>query len=224
MFSMSLKDIADIIQNRNPKELLYILRKRLMCINKIIAEQLEAQKLIMTLQDTIEEAGEIDEDKITVSWMPKKNILLGPHNDYSKGKNSRADFEALLKFYEYCGKKAPHINLNYSVWGFYSKERIEKGDWIYPDKFYLYTPDGSDEKPEGEYVIGYTRGYYGYPCTDELYKRIMKYIVENNLELYGDSYEEYLLNEISVSNPNNYLIRVSILVKSKDMNIKRVKS
>ena len=215
---VSLKEIAEISQNRTPKKILCILRKKLISVNKNIAEQLDVQKLIVTLQNTIEEAVEIDENEIneiTVRWLPKEAILLGPQNEYPKGKEGRADLIELVKFYKYCEKKAPHINLNYFAWGFYSDERIKKGDWIYPDKFYLYTPDGCDEKPEGLYVTGYTRGYYGYPYTDELYKRIMKYIDENNLELNGGSYEEYLLNEISVSDPDNYLIRVSILVKPK---------
>jgi len=219
LFGMSLKEIAEITQNRTPKEILSLLRNQLMTVNKIISEQLETQKLILTLQGSIEEAMDINENEITVCREKKKAVFMGPRNNYPKEKENensgRKDYDALLKFYDYCENYAPYINLNYTPWGYFSKERIEKGEWVYPDNYYLYTPDGNSEKPEGLYVTGYTRGNYGYPHTDKLYKRMMKYIDENNLVIAGGSYEEYPLNELSIKDPANYLIRISILVKEK---------
>jgi len=213
LLGMPLKKISEITKKRNPKDMLMLLNGQLNFINQNILDQLEARKLILSLQNTIEEAFAVDENKIEVNWMNKKTIFLGPKNDYSDGKS---DYDALLKFYKYCKKKDVNMNLNYCAWGYFSKERIEQGDWIYPEKYYLNTPDGYDEKPAGFYVTGYARGSYGYPHTDGLYKRIMAYIKENNFEITGGAYEEYPLNEISVKDPNEYLIRVSIPVKRKN--------
>ena len=213
-FGMPLKKISEITQKRSPRDMLNLLNNQLVYINKNILEQLEIRKLVLTLQNTIEEAVAInDENEIKVHWMEKKAIFLGPKNDYSDGKS---DYDALLKFYRFCKKKDAGINLNYSVWGYFSKERIEQGDWVYPDRYYFNAPDGYDEKPAGLYVTGYARGSYGYPHTDALYRRLMAHIRENNLEIDGGSYEEYPLNEISIKNPDEYLIRISIRVKTKD--------
>ena len=224
MLGMSLKEIAECIQERTSKDMLDILKNQLMAVNKIIAEQVEVQKLILKLQNDIESAIKINEDEIGLHWEEKKNIFLGPQIYHSRGKTKGTDFEALIKFYEYCDKNAPNINLslNYSPWAFFSKERIKRNDWVYPDKYYLYTPNGHDEKPAGLYVTGYTRGHYGYPQNDELYKRLIKYILENNLEIAGGAYEEYPLNEKSVKTPTNYLIRVSILVKRKESRLDKL--
>jgi len=212
VLGMPLKKIAEITKKRNPKDMLNLLNKQLTLINQNILDQLEARKLILTLQNTIEETFAVNEDEIAVHWTEKKTIYLGPKNDYANGKT---DYDALLKFYQFCNKK--DVNLNYPAWGYFSRERIKQGDWVYPDKYYLNTPDGYDEKPAGLYVTGYTRGGYGYPHTDSLYKRLTAYIAENNFEYAGDVYEEYPLNEISIKNPDEYLIRVSIPVIKKDI-------
>jgi len=44
---------------------------------------------------------------------------------------------------------------------------------------------------------------------------MMTYIKENSLEICGPAYETYPLNEISIDNPENYLIRISITAKKK---------
>jgi effector-binding domain-containing protein len=75
-------------------------------------------------------------------------------------------------------------------------------------------PGAPDRKPAGLYLIGHTRGYYG--SSDALYKRMMEHIAANDLEICGPAYETYPLNEISVTDTNNYLMRVSISVKSRN--------
>jgi effector-binding domain-containing protein len=110
-------------------------------------------------------------------------------------------------------RRYPDLDLNYPVWGVFSEERIKNGDWKYPDRYYFYNPEGHDKRPADFYAIGYMRGEYGQ--TDELYSRMLAYIDRNGFEICGDAYEEYPLNELSVSDSGNYLIRVMITVRKK---------
>jgi len=105
------------------------------------------------------------------------------------------------------------MDLNYPVWAIYSGERIKKGDWVWPDRYYFYNPEGHDRKPAALYAIGYSRGGYGQ--TSDLYRRLLGYIDSNGFEVCGDSYEEYPLNEVTVVEDNNYLIRAMIEVREK---------
>jgi hypothetical protein len=168
----------------------------------------EARKLLLTLQTTIENSIGVDEDKIELIWEKSIPLIMGPQITYTDGKT---DWDALLNFYNYFEAKGVNINLNYSVWGYFSEERVKKGDWRYPDRFYLNSPDGEERKPEGWYVVGYGRGSYGQ--TERIYTRMLKYINDNGLVICGPAYETYPLNEISMPNPDNYLIRISITVK-----------
>ena len=207
---MPLKDIIGISKHRTPEKILRLFSNHINDINSFVVKSLDARKLMLTLQTTIENSIAVDENKIEFIYEPESHIFLGPQNDYSKGKN---DWEELLKFYDYCERHGENVNIYYSAWGMFLEERIKKGDWKYPDKYYLNCPDGDSIKPAGWYVVGYGRGYYGQ--TDILYQKIIKYIRENNLVICGPAYETYPLNEISVNNPENYLIRISITARKK---------
>jgi len=202
-----LKEIVKLSVHRTPEKIISLFTEQ----NKHIDNQIEklhcAQKLLLTIKNIIEDGLSVDEDKIEVRWNEEESILIGPQINYADGVTIE---EALLDFYKYWSNMDSDLNLNYPVWGFFSGERIKRGDWVGPDKFYFKMPDAPDKKPAGLYVTGYTRGYYGH--SDALYKKIMAFIEENDLEICGPSYEMYPLNEISIPEPFNYLMQISIHV------------
>jgi DNA-binding transcriptional MerR regulator len=205
---MSLKEIIEIAHTRTPESIVLALSEQTQHIDNNIEDLIKARKLLVTLKTTIEDAACIDEGAIKVCMWGSEGIFLGPQNDYSNGRTIQ---DNLLNFYQYCQKSENHIDLNYSAWGMFSAERIRQGDWNGPDRFYFNNPYASDEKPEGLYATGYMRSGYG--KNDKLYRRLIAYIKEHDLEICGPAYESYILNEISIRDPNNYLVRVSILVK-----------
>jgi DNA-binding transcriptional MerR regulator len=206
---MPLKEISKLIQNRTPESLLALIEKHESHLEKSIAELRRTQALMRTLKEVITEGLEADESRIEVRRVKEESLLIGPPIDYSGGKTVE---EAMLEFYEFCRAYDNSLDLNYPVWGTFSEQRIKNRDWNLPDHFYFKMPDGPNKKPEGLYLVGYTRGYYG--NSDELYKRMMTYIEENGIEICGPAYETYPLNEISVVDTNNYLMRISISVRT----------
>lgn len=104
-------------------------------------------------------------------------------------------------------------DISYPVWGIFSEDRVKRGDWRSPDRFYYYNPAGHDQKPEGMYAIGYVRAGYGQGS--ELYERMLKFIAESGHEICGDTYEEYPINEVAVADDTDYLMRVMIPVRKK---------
>jgi DNA-binding transcriptional MerR regulator len=205
---MSLKDISDVAHHRTPQSMLKLFSEQIVNIDRDLETLTKARKLMDNMIKVIQEVSDIDESAITLGHMPEEHIILGPQNDYSNGRTLN---NALLDFYNWCKTRDGGMDLNYSAWGTLSAERLVKGDWVWPDRFYFNNPDGKEIKRAGTYVTGYTRGNYG--DTDGLYRRLMAYIQDKGLKLTGPSYETYPLNEISVMNPNGYLIRVSIMVE-----------
>ena len=207
---LPLAEIKILKDNRTPENVSSTLLRQIEKIDLKISEWVRARKLLLMFQKTINEVLNVDEEAITIQFMPAEAIILGDLNDYSRGRN---DYDALLSFYHNISKKYPDLNLNYPVWGFFSKERIKRGDWRWPERYYFYNPEGYDKRPAALYAIGYTRGGYG-QCGN-LYNRIIDYIDRNNFEICGDTFEEYPLNEFSISDDTNYLIRVMITVREK---------
>jgi DNA-binding transcriptional MerR regulator len=206
----SLENIKNIIRTRTPENMVDLFSKQSQKIGQRIEKLAQVQKLLNLLKDTIESGLVADETKIELRETPAESIFLGPPIDYSKGKTIE---EATLDFYRHCRNQDKDMDLNYPVWGVFSEERIKKRDWVWPDRFYFQMPDAPDSKPAGLYLTGYTRGYYGQ--TDSLYERLMAHIGEHRLEICGPAYETYPLNEISIKDPDNYLIRVSVTVKPR---------
>lgn len=208
---MTLEEIKELSDHRTPELMEETLGFQIEKIEAKIDEWVRARKLLLTLRKTINSAINVDEKGITVEFLPAEAIVLGEINDYSRG---RTDFDALHDFYRRKSEKFPNLDLNYPVWGFFLQERIKRGDWRWPDRFYFYNPEGHDKRPASLYAIGYTRGGYGQH--GDVYSRLLNYIEANNLEISGDIYEEYPLNEVCIPDDKNYLMRVLIPVREKE--------
>jgi len=207
---MSLDDIKDLKDHRTPEKTCALFTRQIDKIDENINDWVRARKLLFTLQKTINGVAHVDENAITIQYLPAESIILGRLNDYGDERN---DYDALFSFYQDISEKYPDLDLNYPVWAVFSKERIEQGDWVWPDRYYFHNPEGRDKRPAALYAIGYARGGYGQ--SDELYRRMIAFIDSNGFEVSGNTYEEYPLNEICIEKDDNYLIRVLITVREK---------
>ena len=205
---MTLADIKSLKENRTPEHVGEVLEQQVKLIDGKIDEWVRARKLLITFQKIIQSALGVDENIISIQFMPAEAIVLGELNDYSRGRNA---YDALLSFYRSCSEKYPNLDLNYPVWGTFSEERIKKRDWTWPDRYYFFNPEGHDKKNAALYAVGYMRGGYGQ--SEELYERMVDYIDNNGFEISGPAYEEYLLNEVCTVNEKDYLMRVMITVR-----------
>ncbi|MCL2046359.1 MAG: MerR family transcriptional regulator [Oscillospiraceae bacterium] len=205
---MPLVEIKRLKDIRTPELSKQLLGNQLTRINEEIDKLLHAKKLLELIKDIIETHLDIDEEIITLQQLPERSIVLGKQNDYS---GTRSDYDALYDFYEDCHEKYPDLDLNYPVWAIFSQERLRRREWIWPDKYYFYGPEGYEKIPPGLHVVGYKRGGYG--NTHSLYERLLEFIDENGYDITGPAYEEYPLNEICVLNDEDYLIAISIPVK-----------
>ena len=208
---MSLEEIKNLKDHRTPDFAYSVFDQQIKKIDQKIDGWVKARNLLYTLNKIIESAANVDENEITVKFIPAEAIVLGGLNDYSRGRN---DYDAIINFYQDISHKYPDLDLNYPVWGLFSEERIKRFDFVWPDRYYFYNPEGREKKPASLYAIGYSRGDYG--KNTAVYPRIIEFIERNNYEISGDAYEEYLLNEVCMHDNSNYLARVMIAVKEKE--------
>jgi DNA-binding transcriptional MerR regulator len=207
---LSLSRIGDITHALSPALTLDILQEQYDAIEEQMIKLANAKKLLRTLRQSIESCSDIKENEITIQSFPAEAIILGELNDYSNGKTA---YDALRSFCASLEQNYPHTSLNYPIWRCFSKEQMRNKDWGLADRFYSYNPDGSDRKPAALYAVGYMRGWYG--NGKQLYQRMLDYIDNSEYELCGNTYEEYPLNEICVSDKEQYLIRIMMHVQKK---------
>ena len=207
---MPLTEIKRLVKYRTPELISELLESQIVLIDEHVDEWVRARKLLLSLQNTIKPALDVNEEIIKVEFMPAKAIVLGGLNDYSRG---RYNCDALLDFYHDCSEKYPSLDLNYPAWRMFSMKQLLEKDWTKPERYYFNNPEGLDKKPSALYAIGYKHGGYGQHA--DLFERMFEYIDNNGFEICGPAYEEYPLNEISVTEKKDYLMQVMITVCKK---------
>ena len=208
---MSLEEIKELKDRRTPELCENELKRQIEKIDRKIEEWNRARKLLLALQKTLDSVKNVDESAITVQFLPAEEIVLGNLNDYSRG---RTTLETVYSFYTDISQKYPNMDLNYFLGAVFSEQRIKQGDWIGADRYYMYNPEGPDRRSEALYAIGYIR--CDYTGGKELYTRMIEYINKNGYEICGDAFEECPLNEVFVTEPDNYLKRIMITIRKKE--------
>ena len=206
----TLNEIKSLLDERNPENIYHTFEGQLKLMDKKIRDLQQSKELFVTLYGYITDGLEVDETQIEVRYLESLPIIRGQQNVYHA---KRDDYDALYDFHVEATEKYPDLNLNYPVWGMFSRNRIEQNECMYPDYYFMYHPQGEEKREAGDYVIGYTRGGYGE--TQDLYQRLLAYIKEHDYEISGICFEEYPLNELTTTDQHNYLIRIMLPVKRK---------
>jgi len=155
--------------------------------------------------NSTDEGTVVDVDKIFIMRAGGVNIITGPRNKFKEGKDFYEPFA------DFC-RQAKDLRINLSLpigsshdsWDRYVQT---PGD---PDYFFSIDPDGNGDIPAKDYLVGFTRGYYG--RFGDLPDRMMRYIKENSLHVSGPVYTMYLHDEFCMRDPSEYLAQVIVAV------------
>jgi effector-binding domain-containing protein len=77
-----------------------------------------------------------------------------------------------------------------------------------PTRFFSLDPHGRDRRNAGQYLVAYNRGYYGE--FGDLPQRLLAHARTNGLSFCGPLYIVYLLDEISMTDHNDYLSQIVV--------------
>jgi len=200
-----LETIKELMEDRTPEKLLKLLRK-----NKNIAVTgmrfySEVHSVIDTFVGLLHDGISATESEIALVEMPTMQIILGGENNYT------GTVGFMREYTRFCSSKhEPKLNTSFPIGGYWDSMEAFLFEPSRPSRFFSLDPKGHDQKAAGVYLVGYTRGYYGE--TNGLPEKIAAYAEANGLEFSGPLYNLYLLDEISITDPSQYLLQVSVLV------------
>ena len=208
---MPLKEIKLFLKNKTPSELIELLKRKSIEIEKKIENLNQIQTIINTKVALTEEALRTDFSQIRLEEQEEELLLLSePILDCS----DREFINSVSQFIDYVYKN--ELDIGYPIGAVVSKEKLLAED--YDNYSYLYTKTLNNKdrasyysKPKGLYVVAYHIGED--KNISKTYKRIMDYIDKHNIKLGNYSYEEYILDEISVSGSENYVTQIMVEVE-----------
>jgi len=203
-----LDTIKELTKNRTPEMLMKLLSKRKGEIADEIRFLQEAFFVICTFLKLMTEGICARETDIYISEMPAKQIILGDINVFSDSCGFYREFT------NFCNAQhEPKLNLSYPVGGYFESMDAFLNAPSQPTRFFSLDPNGNEQKATGLYLVGYTRGYYGQ--TNGLPEQMASFAKKDGLEFNGPVYNLYLFDEISITDPEKYLLQVSASVKER---------
>ena len=201
-----LDEIVGLAKSRSPIEIIKLFSKHKDIVQNQIEFLQEVNSVISTFLELLVEGISAIEEEITVKKLPEKRIIMGGANGYA---DSGSFYHELTKFY--CGQYEPKLNLSYPIGGYFASMDEFMNEPSQPSQFFSLDPKGNERRAEGLYLVGYTRCYY---CqTNDLPQRMAKYAKKHKLVFNGPVYISYLFDEISITDPDQYLLQVSASVK-----------
>lgn len=211
---MSLESIRDYMMERSPDHLLTLLASQQEQIDVQISQLNRTKQLLIDKSKTIQENIGIDYDEIHCSQMDEEYIVLSQ----SIVDLSAAAVKSVVKgFLEKC-----YLNrmFNYTSGSMIHSERIKNQEFTAYEYIFNKVPGKAEQvqihhKPKGWYLIAYCKG--SWDLLPRKYEAILNYAKENNLTLEGYCYEEGVIDEIAISNNNDYVTKIMIPVSKKSV-------
>ncbi|MEK3904837.1 MerR family transcriptional regulator [Paenibacillus sp. FSL R7-0179] len=206
---MSLEDIRAYLEHRSPLSTLELLRKQEKAVQQQIAKLTLAKEMMLQRAENIEHSLNVDTSRMVVVHQERKPILRSCRiHDSRRELNEELwdDFQERLH-----KENAP---AGYPGGAIIGKEDLLRrdGDMISYMFCFITTQHYEQEyMPEGYYLVSYTRA--DYEDTEKIYPRIFDYIEKNHYVVKGDAYEEFLLDEIVMKHPEDYLVRVMVHIE-----------
>jgi DNA-binding transcriptional MerR regulator len=202
-----LRQIGDIIEKRDEASMISLLTKYEAQLNSELRRLQQSFSIVHTLRALAQSDLPNDEHEIIIKYRDRTAMVLGPHTDFTPGEKYHRPYSNFYRIAHELG-----VNPSYPIGGFFTSFEAYLKTPGQPEHFFSLDPDGTDYIDGGNYLVGYARGGYGEKT--DLPERIAKYVDEHEVKLAGPVYQVYPLNEITVKDPHNYLLRVSLLVES----------
>lgn len=204
-----LSAIKQLANERTPETLIELLGHQEDKLDHMFNELRTAYSIIHTFRKNILTGLMVEDGTIRVELLSDACYVLGPEYVFTDEDSSFYD-----PFIRFCNMADDYrINLKFPVGAYHNDMESCLNATGRPDRFISQDPLGNHVRPAGKYLVGYTRGYYGQ--FGDLAQRMAQYAREHNLYFHGPVYSAYLLDEISVTKPDEYLSSLSVRVSNK---------
>lgn len=210
---MSLDDIKIYMEKRNPDIFMDLLNEKEKEINKTI-KHLKKLKKHIEVQKMVAQTGidysytKYKEGNIFIEELDEVNLLLsGNPNDAINTSFS----EFVIEYAKFL--KSNNLSAHQKIGTMFQSDLLRLADLDVSSEFtYLYTYTNKKKgkniytRKKGKFLVGIHIGTY--ETLDETYNALLDYVDKNDIKLGKFVYEEYLLTDLSVSSPEQYVTKI----------------
>ena len=208
--NIPLKTIDAIKKERNPESVIQLIEQQEKLLDLEMRRLQERYSVIHERRASILEgikATKLD-SCIAVVHMEEQTGVLGPPNEFREGEDFHDPFSRFCHIAEEL-----RINLNYKIAGFHETPESFLSAPGRPGRFISLDPAGNYKRPAGNYLVAYSRRYYGQ--YGDIPQKIEAYVADNALMLSGPVYTTYMFDEICVDDPSQYLVQICVAASKR---------
>lgn len=206
---MPLEEIKKYLYQYETDEAYQMLKNQDQVIEQKIEKLRSTREMLRMRVRLMEEGMRADTDFHVVEQEETPLYLSEPfHYDT----NEMPD-ELWVRFYTNCEKR--QISFCYPICYVVTYEDLRAGHYQMVSRLCFRMVDmekANGVMPKGRYLVGYRNFHYG--DTFPLYEEMCRYIEEHHLKIRGNAYEEYILDELTTCRPEDYRVKLSILLES----------
>lgn len=216
---LSIKEIKDYIDNRTPENLRDLLKLQRKHLQKEIQHKQRLNLLIKNKLQLLKESEQLIMNNISLQHLPSSKLLLSEslHNEHDEA----AQHLIVQQHINYCLQH--NLNVGYQLGAMIAEEDILSGN--FQNYSYCFTKTTLSIKgtapacaqrftqPLGLYAVGYFHGSYSNNYNGA-YAKILKFLETQHYKIDAFSYEESLLDEISMNTADNYVTRIAVKIKT----------
>jgi DNA-binding transcriptional MerR regulator len=200
-----LKEIAKLRKERDPESFMTLLEQKEREIDMELRALRERSSIIHARRELINYGLKIDDTQLEILHRKDKAMILWPRNEYKNGETFMEPLAAIIN-----QASEMRVNLDFPVGGYWDSLDSFQNSPSQPDCFFSIDPTGTHIRKDGEYLIGFARGYYGE--MGDLPERMAAYATKNELVVSGPLYVIYLHDEICTLDSSQYLAQACVAV------------
>lgn len=208
-----LKEIRQIVEEISPDTAMAVLQKQQGEVQKTM-QKLKLLEAMMALRIAqISQGKAVLENKlsgVSLETVPKDiPLYLGERIDCTWDEITD---DMIVDFYGSCEKLG--FPMIFSGGQMKCREKILLGETAQISHMCCRLQDFQGANaviPQGRYAVAYARGDYA--NVGDAYSRILSFIKESHMQIVGNAYEEYLLDELTGSNPSQFVMKIMVQVE-----------
>jgi Predicted transcriptional regulators len=210
---LPLKTIRNFMQNRTPDNAQNLFEGQIAVVDREIDKLRQLSDFLKRYVETIRLHKDLPTPMATLELRKSETIYLGPKID-----RTNSIFTAYDDFIQQ--SRLDGINFINHMGQIFAKERVLADNYDMPDHVYVKGEGGIDKIEEGLYATLYERDQQSddnslEPNNKAIVGKFLHYVGDNDLDICGDIYVEYPIDEMSASNWEDCLVKIFARVRNR---------
>ena len=209
---MPLKEIRELLGKRSPEKMLKVFSEREQKIQEELTKLKNMKRWITNRKKRIQTGLQINPDEIRIQKFPERYYLYSSVENGNEEDSYKKTNELITRFLEF----NPGFKSDYEVAYIQHEKNVESGIYDQYDNAVILL----EHRPQKLSYLVFPAGDYLTTChtgnwrtIGSTYQKMLTYIHEHKLQVDNEYIERYLIDALSIDDPDSYVTEIAVKLK-----------